>query len=342
MSKPDIHLIDMKFSLHGHYIDDLKEFSFLSKTYNCHYYAPVASFSGAVNVDDAMTFHPVNSGFFFYLYLYKLLLLKRKDVIFFLSCSYIPLFLLSLLSVNFNYIFRVHSLPTIKVRTYNKIIRWMSNLCIGTVFLDYPVKEYFVDKGYSCPNKSTCVLGRTLNIKSKTLSKSNSKFNLLFIGAMNAEKDLKPILDALCERKIDNLSMSFISKGIEKYDKELNRLKFVYEDTIVINTFLDRADYDDVISKADALILPYKTSYGVRFSAVLNDALSLGKKVLTIRLPQFEYYSKKYNSCYLYTDQHDVVEAIESLMASPSINIEKLNLDYSLEVKKDQVRRLGL
>lgn len=337
----NIYLIDMRFSLTGHYLDDLSEFSFLAESYRCNYYAPIKSSQLAKNVVKPINIIPSNNILLFYLKVY-FLLLKRKEGIIFLSCSFIPLFLLSVLTLNFNYIFRIHSLPIVKVRLYKKIIRWMSNLSTSTVFLDYPVKDYFVSNGLSNPVKSTCVIGRTLNINPKAIYDDKVKFNLLFIGAMNEEKNLKPILDALCREKINNLSLSFLSKGIDKYERELDKLKLVYEGTIVKNEFLERSEYDYAISRADALILPYKVSYGIRFSAVLNDALSLGKKVLTINLPQFEYHSKKYNSCYLYTSKDDVIEAIRKLMMSPPIKINKLNMDYSFETKKEQLKMLGL
>jgi glycosyltransferase involved in cell wall biosynthesis len=337
-----LHLVDMRFSLTGHYLDDLKEFSYLVEKYQCAYYAPIGTSEESIKINNLITRKISKKGVAFYFTLYRLLLLKRKEKIVFLSCSFIPLFILSVMAANFNYIFRVHSMPIVRVRVYKKIIRWLSNLSVSTIFLDYPVKDYFVSKGHSNPKKSTCVIGRTLDIDQESTSLISDKFNLLFIGAMNDEKDLKPIIDALCKTKINNLSLAFLSKGIEKYASELDDLKLVYEDVEIVNEFLDRSKYDKAIVKADALILPYKVTYGVRFSAVLNDALSLGKKVLTIKLPQFEYYSKKYNSCHLYTNKYDVIEAIEEMMVSSPIKIDELNMDYSLKTKQEQLKRLGL
>lgn len=342
MPKTNLNLIDMKFNKGGHYIDDLKEFGFLSDKYLCTYYAPFNSSEKNIKIDDSINLNASSKGIAFYFLLYRLLLLKRKEKIIFLSCSFIPLFILSILACNFNYIFRVHSMPIVKVRAYRKIIRWLSNLSTNTIFLDYPVKNHFVSKGYSHPTKSTCVIGRTLNIEQQAISATTDKFNLLFIGAMNDEKDLKPIIEALCEQKIDNLTLSFLSNGIDKYERELGNLKLIYDDINITNKFLERSEYDFAIANADALILPYKKSYGVRFSAVLNDALSLGKKVLTIKLPQFEYYSQKYNCCALYTNKSDVREAIIKIMDSPPIKINQLNKDYSFETKKEQLKRLGL
>ncbi|MFS1464825.1 glycosyltransferase [Vibrio lentus] len=342
MSKAVLNFVDMKFDKSGHYIDDLKEFGFLSKDYICNYYAPIDLDKDDVNVDSKFVINALPKGWKLYFVIYYLLLTKRNEKIFFLSCSFIPLFILSILSINFNYIFRVHSMPVVKVAVYKKVIRYISNLSINTVFLDEPVKEYFVLKGYSHPKKSACVIGRTLDIEREINTKQERSFNLLFIGAMNSEKDLKPIIDALLDQKIEKLTLSFLSKGIDCYDAELNDLKSLYEDLIISNEFLSRSDYDSAIKNADALILPYKVSYGVRFSAVLNDALSLGKKVLTIKLPQFEHYAKRYNACYLYNDKFDVVNAINELMSSPPLNKEDLNLDYSQSVKVAQLKRLGL
>lgn len=331
----------MRFNKNGHYVDDLKEFSYLSKHYDCNYYAPLL-LKDNIKFDDSFVIHALPCGWGLYLKLYFLLLTKRKEKLFFLSCSYIPLLILSMLSFNFSYIFRVHSMPVVKVGLYKKVIRYISKLSINTVFLDAPVKDYFVSRGYSDPRKSVCVIGRTLEIEEKSLTNKDDSFNLLFIGAMNSEKELKPIVDALCEKKIEKLKLSFLSKGIERYDSELKKLKLLYGDIIISNEFLSRDDYDKAIKNADALILPYKTSYGIRFSAVLNDALSLGKKVLTIRLPQFEYYAKKYNACFLYNDKDDVIKAIHELMISPPLNKKDLNLDYSESVKIKQLKRLGL
>ena len=239
--------------------------------------------------------------------------------------------------------FRIHSMPIVRVSLYKKIIKLISRLSNKTIFLDHPVKDYFIKNGISDIEKSVCVIGRTLKIaieKDKLLS--GKKFNLTFIGAMNSEKDLQPILTALCRVKIEDLSLTFLSKGIDKYEKELKALKAVYEDTRIVNRFLSREEYDYEINRSDALILPYKNSYGVRFSAVLNDALKEGKKVLTIRLPQFEFYYKKYNACYLYKNEDDVIDAINKLINSPPLKVDALNEDYSKLIQKNQLKTLGL
>jgi glycosyltransferase involved in cell wall biosynthesis len=337
----NLHFVDMRYSDKGHYLDDLREFEFVGDSFSCIYYAPCG-----VEIILPVDFKSETrkKGWGFYLLIYKLLLFKRRERIFFLSCSYIPLFILSILSLNFNYAFRVHSMPIVKVKVYKYIIRLLSKFSCNTVFLDYPVKEFFVNSGFSDKEKSICVIGRTIEIESTNaplIVDEQSKFKLLFIGAINEEKDLTPVINGLCQRKIDGVSLSFLSKGISKYSKNLAEMQKIYPDTCVIDGFLLREEFDKEISKADALILPYKKSYGVRFSAVLNDALKQGKKVLTIQLPQFEYYAKLYNACYLYNDESDIEKAVVALINSKPLRINKLCDEYSEDVKVKQFLRIN-
>lgn len=339
MRKNKLHLIDMRFHESGHYLDDLKEFYSLEEKYNCTYYAPIGR---EISLTSDFSKKTAHKGIFFLLVIYRMLLLNRKDKILFLSCSYIPLFILSVLSFNFNYVFRVHSLPVVRVGLYKKIIYLLSFYSQKTVFLDYPVKDFFVNNKISFSQKSICIIGRTIAIQRVLPIDLNKKLEVLYIGALNEEKDLYPIIKGLIDNPAQHIRLSFLSKGISKYSKELNKMSEIYKDIKVFDGFLEREEYDKAIRKSDVLILPYKKSYGIRFSAVLNDALRQGKKVITINLPQFDYYSKKYNACFLYNDSSDVYLAINQLINSPPLDVSLLNKDYSRIVKSNQLEQAGL
>lgn len=343
LSGNKLHLIDMKYHKSGHYLDDLKEFYSFSDSYCCNYYAPVGD---SLELNGEFKVHSKLEGWRFYFLIFRMLLLNRKDKFLFLSCSFFPLFFLSVASFNFNYVFRIHSFPVVRVGFYKIIIPLISRLSRQTIFLDFPVMQFFIDNNLTDKDKSICVIGRVIpdcaDSKEEAKSDESTPFKLLFIGAMNEEKDLHPVISGLSKRKIEGISLSFLSKGINLYNKELSELLDIYPGTHIYDGFLPREDFDQAIRDADALILPYRKSYGVRFSAVLNDALRQKKKVLTIRLPQFEYYSEKYNACALYDDETNVSNAVFELLNREPLKACDLLADYSEVVKKDQFMRINL
>ncbi|WP_218976106.1 hypothetical protein, partial [Providencia stuartii] len=242
--------------------------------------------------------------------------------------------------------FRIHALPTIRISLYKRVIKFLSDMSTHTIFLDKPVLDFFIDNNLVNINKSKVLIGRTINHANHSVDfssrSSDNKFKLTYIGALNDEKDLLPIIKGLSSQKIPGLELGFYSKGIKKYKNELEALTIIYPSTEIIDSFLSREEYDSIIHRSDALILPYKKTYGVRFSAVLNDALRLGKPVLTINLPQFKYYKDKYNACSLYSDHNEIIKSVTSLINNPDIDIDLLNYDYSERIKEKQIKELEL
>jgi glycosyltransferase involved in cell wall biosynthesis len=334
-----VYFIDMRFNVNGHYLDDIRQLKFLSERFNLEYIADVPKES----VCDVPSYFTLKEYLFNNIYykVFILLLLDRSSRKMFLSCSFIPLLIISMCTFNFNFNFRIHSFPTKYKAAYKVVINLLSKISNRTIFLDYPVEEYFIGKKIVNRNKSKVVFRRDLpRVFDFTKRKLGEPLKILFIGALNTEKDLEPILDGLIVKKLDSVRFGFYSKGISYYQQKILSFKQVYEDTVVVDRFLDRVEYDRIISEYDILILPYVRSYGVRFSGVLNDALRNGKRVLAVDLPQFKYYSG-YGVCATYKGACDVVSAIEGLLLlSEEVN-PKIYSDYSKEMMISQFNDIG-
>lgn len=334
----EIYLIDMRYSSHGHYLGDLKEFLYLQDQIEIKYLRfggrlPAANSRSDV---DSIT-RPIS-----YWSLFKLLLTDRGMNKVFLSCSYIPLFCLSLLTLNFNYYFRFTSMPSVRRSLYKVLIKLMNRLCAGTLVCDYPVKEYLVNELSLQEEKVHVLIGRTID-SYRFNAGTGSKKNVAFVGALNAEKDLTLVLKVLSEVHFDNINFVFASKGIRKaYPSELLNLERSPNSVLIVDDFLPDEEYNKLIANSDYLLIPYTRAYGVRASAVLFDAMKFGKKAITVSLPQFEFYKEKYGLCFTYFDYPSLVNSLNALSVDQHFVPFSLFESYSKSAHKEQFLRLNL
>lgn len=99
----------------------------------------------------------------------------------------------------------------------------------------------------------------------------------------------------------------FLQKLIETDKRYSGRLKYKIimrskniryssERLFITTESYSREEYDRIMHHASACIALY-TSYNLRYSGIIDDALSAGKLIIGNNIPVFRYFSEKYKGC---------------------------------------------
>jgi glycosyltransferase involved in cell wall biosynthesis len=337
-----ITLVDMRFSSSGHYIDDLLSMCSLLKGEEIKYLANGDGKAGAQldslsNIECSF----ILRSYAFYWRLFWMLWKGRNQKLIFLSCSYFQLFLLSVVTKNFYYYFRIHSLPVKWVWAYRYVISALSRMSRGAIFLDYPVKDWFNEEGIVSSSRSNVLIGRAIPIPNRPIIQMPNVPRVAFIGSINSEKDVGAMLSGLGSGRVGSYRISLYSKGIKNYAGELIRMQRAGWDIDFEDQFYERVRLDELYRKSDIVVLPYRYSYGVRFSAVLNDALRNGCVVIAPELPQFVYYSREFGVV-VTSSMRDLPRAIGDVVKKCEFDFRPLALNYGREVMLNQIGDLEL
>lgn len=341
MSK-EIHLIDMRYSPYGHYLDDLKHFTFLSDEYSLSYYA-----NGVIDdTDSRLLNYKVYGGkstLFFLLKVYWIFLTKRKQNIVVLSASYIPLLFITLFSLNFNSSFRIHNFPKRWVQLYKFVIRKLISFSKHAVVLDFPVRDYLSDLLNIEAKRFKVVVGRPVNGNCSFPRGDKESKSVYYIGAVNQEKDISFLLKTLSVKTFPNLKFGLYGKNMSLYKSEVVKAQALNHITCDDKFFSD-TEIEELYNKADYIIMPYKFDYGMRFSAILSDSVNNARNAILPKLPQFQFYNQKYGLGLLYSNSGelvDIFDRINNTVEYISFNLDVYN-DYSLQRQREQVKELFL
>lgn len=112
---------------------------------------------------------------------------------------------------------------------------------------------------------------------------------------------------------------------------------------IIINGFLDKDVFDDIIDRSKALFLPFPPSFKTRMSGTLMDALSNEKFVIGTRIPVVENSRKSYPLLVKVYDTASFVEQLKLLRkgekeTSQFQNFKKYHCDeYLSEIMKNSI-----
>ncbi len=336
--KKKVHLIDMRFNPAGHFMGDLKEFESLNESFEFSYTAigKILEKETSINIKNITGIK--------WLDLFFILLFNRGGNVIFLSCSYLPLLFFSALTLNFNYYFRFTSMPYKMVGVYSKVIRLLSKYTKGIIVCDYPVKDFLISELDVNSDNISVLIGRAMdeNHYVKKYSEEKTPIKVSFVGALNNEKDLSIFIDVISNVRFDHIEFTLVSKGLNQYESELKSIFNSGNSVTLHDSFLSDAEYKSIISRTDYLVIPYTKNYGVRASAVLFDAMKLGKKAITISLPQFEYYKSNFNICLTYSDKKTLIQTLQELSINQKVAYDKLFERYSRCVFVEQFRGLKI
>ncbi|MDE1223750.1 hypothetical protein MCT03_05370 [Vibrio aestuarianus] len=327
--KKRINFVDVLFSNEGHYVCDIKKYSYLERKYELHYFI-----NGELNDKNRLrlrsfTVHesPKKSsllGQFRYLMSIRKLL-SLDDFNFIMSTKYISLLVFSLLSNFYSYFLLVHFFPTTKILSNKAILWFLLNKSNGFMVLDRSVKEN-IERFIGKSKGIEVIRSRDLEIPNHHDS-CNSNLVVSFIGAINSYKDISQLLELLNEKHYPGLEFHLYSKGITEYVCGMSDLNNV----VIKDEYFSPVDYSNYLKESDYIFLSYKPSYGVRFSGMVFDALNYGCPIICNDNPSFKFLSK-YNACRMFSNKADLDEILLTL--EKAMVDEKIYVDFSKEERE--------
>ena len=97
-------------------------------------------------------------------------------------------------------------------------------------------------------------------------------------------------------RQLIETDKSFSGKLNYKIIMRSKNIRYSSERLLITTDFYSREEFDRIMHNASACIALYN-SYNLRYSGIIDDALSIGKPVIGNNIPVFRYFSEKYKGC---------------------------------------------
>lgn len=167
------------------------------------------------------------------------------------------------------------------------------------------IKEYLISE-LNITDGQVVVLPHPLNISYKKCS-TKIQYDCIGISNSNDEESVGQLIQmekehhAFRDKKIKILLRSATKKYYDEYLE-------------VITGYLSSQKYDEYISSANSILIPFPDTFRYRESGSLIDALSNGIPVLGGRIPLLEVYSEQYpNICMTYTNIHELPILLEKM-----------------------------
>lgn len=130
------------------------------------------------------------------------------------------------------------------------------------------------------------------------------------------EKNEKILVFAPSSSNDDEFVTSLITKDIPSNAIIIARNNLVNHcssNLILYKDFISNEKYNDYMSRADVILIPYNSSYNYRVSAVLFEALIMNKLVFLLSNNTLSYYNKLFgNSLVLFNTVDDLCELLHS------------------------------
>jgi glycosyltransferase involved in cell wall biosynthesis len=261
------------------------------------------------------------------IYFLKKYLYKSKNDTIIATVAYLPLFFYSIIYKSFDYKLIIFNTPNKLL--YRFIFSFLINRCKATAVLEDVVRENIYKK---CRIKRNIQIIHDRNIKKTSFKKNNRVKKVLSIGAMHQSKDVSCVLNVINMRKYNQLQFMFYGRGINKIEFQ----NIHNNNVLLLDDYLDRERYEAEIIAADYVILPYKKSYGVRFSGILFESLNFGTPVIASDIFCLKKVVERYNCGIIYSDMVSLAEIFDKIQNDEIIiNISDLLYnDFSQEKNK--------
>ena len=154
----------------------------------------------------------------------------------------------------------------------------MINKNITIVVLENFIKDMVESQ---LPSRKVLVIRHPLPVPAKVSERYNKENKIIVFAPSASNDDL--FLQDLKHRKIPT-GIKIIAKS--------NTIDFTSENVIIYKGFLSKNDYDRCLYISDYILLAYEPSYNYRISAVLFEAIALGKKILLLSNNTLKNYAK--------------------------------------------------
>lgn len=256
--------------------------------------------------------------------------LDRKnhfDYIFF--CSYeTQLFIFSQMIKNRSnrvYIMQQNNIDYIDTSRLKKFCFSLYSHKVNHVVLDEGIKKYLLSE-YKVSKEKVFVINHPLNFVNRI---NNKKYDCVGISNSNDEE----IINCIIENEVKNHTISDLKLSVV-----LRSRKTTFDNGYlkVIKGKVSEAVYDDYISNAKVIFLPYEKNFRYRMSGLLVDAFSNNIPVICSKAPLFVQYEAVYSEiCRTLSDASRFVTNIKELSSVKCSDqfeqFKKLHSDEMLE-----------
>lgn len=259
------------------------------------------------------------------------------------TCSFIYLYIASLVTRRWNYNLVVHFLPENRPKLYKYLFSRFLKRCKRVIVYAPCVGELLCER-FGNKYKDKIYLVHTREIEKLKKNVKSDKKTILIIGNLVKSKHIDALLNVLNVEKFNNMEFKFICKGITDRLMDLDFQNKMQNNIFVEDRFPDMREYKGEMYNASFVYLDYDFSYGVRCSAVLLDSISQGTLVITNDNKSFSWFVKKYNCGYVYQSEIELKEILIEVnkpdYVYPKFS-EKLFEDYSVANNKKLAMILG-
>lgn len=133
---------------------------------------------------------------------------------------------------------------------------------------------------------------------------------------------------------------------------EHNNYEIVIRDEFNVNTegtncfkkihgFLDKKNYDALYNNSDIILMAFPTSYNMRCSGSLIDAMALGKKVISSNIAESRQYANMFNGiCRTYDNIKEIPNIIRDLRNSGEIDQFEDFHKYQISLKEKGIKKI--
>ncbi|WP_427042664.1 glycosyltransferase (plasmid) [Fusobacterium sp. SB021] len=179
-----------------------------------------------------------------------------------------------------------NNLRRINQKIIYHIIKYLSKK-VKLISLDFNINKNLNKMGI----KNELIIHPQKEIKQKDNIEKNKKQILIFSPSVSSLS--KKILSEILQNK--KLHLILQNKNIKLILRD-KKMKSSLENIIILDGFLSKEDYLNILKKADVIFLPYKEDFNNRISGVLLEAIYLNKSLIIPKyndLKNFLEFNKK-------------------------------------------------
>lgn len=191
-----------------------------------------------------------------------------------------------------------------ELRRFNKYKNSVSHI----VFDDF-IKEGMIEK-YGVNKELIYVLVHPLKDINIIINKHSNSNKQKLIISTGWESDELLIQDIFLNLK----DSSLLQQNNIKLVIRSSKISYADEHLEIFTGVLSDQEYLNLYKKADAVLLPYEKSYGMRYSGSALDTLENGKILIGRDIPLMKSFRSKYpNNCFVFDDFKDMIEIINNI-----------------------------
>lgn len=202
------------------------------------------------------------------------------------------------------------------------LTRWFFSLSTTCVVLGESSQRFVIDELHVALEKVAIVINGVPAPELSNKQRTNVKFNLLFLGNLSERKGVSDLLRALSNPGFDPQQLALTIAGggdIEHYQQLAQQLRV--DNLVSFAGWVDQAQAAELLSKADALILP---SYDEGLPLVILEAMAAGVAVICTPVGEIpSVLTDQFNACFVTPgDSVNIAAIIQRLMNDPEFRLK--------------------